>query len=236
MSAREHRQDRSLLKDLLDWVGVRGLLYGPIESRLSVRGAMEAALRRPVPHVSWWGCFGGITFLLFLIQVFTGVLLMFFYAPSASEAHDSILYLAGEAPFGWFFRTLHHWSGTVMVPVLTVHVLRVLFTGAYQKPRDLNWIAGSFLFLFAVGFLLTGHILPWTDSSFWSAAYWTDLVGSLPVIGHQLMLFLRGGEHVTGATLTRFYVFHVFVLPALTTFFLVIHFAMVRKLGIVEPL
>jgi quinol-cytochrome oxidoreductase complex cytochrome b subunit len=193
-------------------------------------------MKRPIPNISWWGCFGGIAFAMFIVQVVSGVLLMFFYVPADPDAYRSILYLSGPAPFGWFIRTIHYWAGTIMLVAITIHVLRVFITGAYQKPRDLNWIIGSALFIFTAGFFLTGSILPWTQSAYWSAVYWTDLAGSFPLVGNQLKLFLRGGEHVNGASLIRFYVLHVFILPALITGFMTAHFAMVRKLGISEPL
>jgi quinol-cytochrome oxidoreductase complex cytochrome b subunit len=236
MRGRDRRQDGGLLKDLLELVGIRGFIYGPLERRISVKGALEAALKKPIPHVSWWSCFGGIAFLLFLILAATGILLMFFYIPADPEAHRTILYLAGQAPFGWFFRTIHHWAAIGMMLAVSIHVLRVFVKGAYQRPRDLNWVIGSVLFFLTAGFILTGDLLPWTRSAYWSAVWWTDLVGNFPVIGHQIMLFLRGGENVTGSTITRFYVFHVFGLPALSTLFMIIHFAIVRKLGISEPL
>jgi cytochrome b6 len=156
--------------------------------------------------------------------------------PADPDAYRSILYLAGPAPYGWLIRTIHYWAGTMMLAAIAIHSLKVFVTGAYQKPRDLNWVIGSALLIFTVGFFLTGSILPWTQSAYWSAVYWTDFVGSLPLVGNQLKLFLRGGEQVNGASLIRFYVFHVFILPALTTLFMTVHFAIVRKLGISEPL
>ena len=236
MNINGRKPPEGLLRILLNWIGIRGFIYGPLEKRISVIGALEAALKKPVPHVSWWACFGGIAFLLFLVQAATGMLLMFFYIPADPEAHRTIIYLAGRAPFGWFFRTIHHWAGIGMMLAVSIHVLRVFVKGAYQKPRDLNWVTGSVLFFLTAGFILTGDLLPWTQSAYWSAVWWTDFAGSFPLIGHQIELFLRGGENVTGSTLTRFYVFHVFVLPGFLTLFMVIHFAIVRKLGISEPL
>lgn len=236
MSTRDRESDGGLLQSLLDWVGLRGLQQGPHEKRASVRGMIEAALKKQVPHTSWWSCFGGIAFFLFLVQAATGILLMFYYIPADPEAHRTTLFLAGKAPFGWFFRTIHHWAGIGMMFAVSIHVLRVFVKGAYQKPGDLNWVVGSILFFLTAGFILTGDLLPWTQSAYWSAVWWTDLVGSFPVIGHQILLFLRGGENVTGSTVTRFYVFHIFVLPAMSAMFMIIHFAIVRKLGISEPL
>jgi cytochrome b6 len=236
MSSKDRQGNGGFLTNLLDRVGIRDFIYGPLEGRMSVKGVLEAALKKPIPHTSWWSCFGGIAFLLFLIQAATGLLLMFFYIPADPEAHRTILYLSGRAPFGWFFRTTHYWAGVGMVLAISVHVLRVFVKGAYQKPRDLNWIIGCVLFFLTAGFILTGDLLPWTRSAYWSAVWWTDLVGDFPVIGHQIRLFLRGGENVTGSTITRFYVFHVFLLPTFTTLLMIVHFAIARKLSIAEPL
>lgn len=202
----------------------------------AIHERVESLLRKPVPHISWWSCFGGIAFFLFLVQVATGILLMFFYIPADPEAHITILFLGGEVPYGWFFRTIHYWSGMGMLVALSVHVMRVFVKGAYQRPRHLNWVIGCALFFLTAGFTLTGDLLPWTESAYWSAVWWTGLVDHFPVIGHQLMLFLRGGEKITGLTITRFYFFHVFLLPSLSVLFMVIHFAIVRKQGISEPL
>lgn len=231
---RERRKD--ILYDFLEWVGLVGFIYGPLDRRLSIREALEKALHRPLPYISWWGCFGGIALFLFIVQLVSGILLMFFYVPTDPEAFHSIRYLNSTAPFGWLIRSAHHWCGNGMLFALFIHVARVFTTGAYQKPRDMNWVIGMALFCLVVSFALTGYLLPWSQSAYWTTVYWTDLVGALPVAGGWIKLFIRGGEHVTGATLTRFYALHVAILPLLTLAFMAMHFTIVRKLGISEPL
>jgi quinol-cytochrome oxidoreductase complex cytochrome b subunit len=236
MSTRDRQTNDGLLQDLLKRVGIRGFIYGPLDRRISIRGTIETIFKKPAPYASWWSCFGGIAFFLFLLQAATGIGLMFYYVPADPEAHRTILYITGQAPFGWFVRTIHHWAGIGMMAAVSIHVLRVFIKGAYQKPRDLNWVVGTGLFFLTAAFVLTGDLLPWTQSAYLSAVWWTDLAGSLPVIGNQILLFLRGGENVSGSTVTRFYLFHVFGLPGLTALFMIIHFAIIRKLGISEPL
>lgn len=236
MTPRSQHPEGTVPENLLERLKLRLLPAGNADGKFSIRESVAVLLGKPVPHISWWSCFGGIAFFLFLVQVATGILLMFFYIPSAPEAHITILFLGGEVPFGWFFRTIHYWSGMGMMIAVSVHVMRVFIKGAYQRPRHLNWVIGCALFFLTVGFTLTGDLLPWTESAYWSAVWWTDLVERFPVIGHQLMLFLRGGEKITGLTITRFYVFHVFLLPALSVLLMIIHFAIVRKQGISEPL
>ncbi len=231
---KERRKD--ILHDFLEWIGLVGLIYGPVDRRLSIREALEKALKRPVPYISWWGCFGGIALFLFIVQMVTGILLMFFYVPTDPEAFHSIRYINSTAPFGWLIRSTHHWCGNGMLFALFIHVTRVFVTGAYRKPRDLNWVIGMALFFLVVSFTLTGYILPWSQTAYWTTIYWTDLVGGVPIAGPWIKLFIRGGEHVTGATLTRFYALHVAVLPLLTLVFMAMHFTIVRKLGISEPL
>lgn len=235
-TGRERDTDKGILHEFLDWVGLLGFIYGPLDRRLAVGEALGQAMKRPVPRVSWWGCFGGISLFLFLIQVATGITLMFFYVPTEPGAFASIRYLSGDAPYGWLIRTTHHWAGNGLLVALFIHVVRVFVTGAYQRPRDLNWVIGCSLFLFVFAFILTGHLLPWSQSAYWTAVYWTGLVGRLPLVGPWAMVLIRGGDQITGTTLTRFYALHVAVLPILSALFMAMHFVIIRKLGISEPL
>ncbi len=131
MTPDERRPGRGLLVEFLEWIGLLGLIYGPLDRRLSLRGALEQSLKRPVANLPVWACFGGIALFLFAIQVVTGLLLMLSYVPSASEAQASIGFLSGRVPFGWLARNIHHWSANGMLLALAVHTLRVFFTGAY---------------------------------------------------------------------------------------------------------
>jgi quinol-cytochrome oxidoreductase complex cytochrome b subunit len=236
VNSKPPKPDRGILIEFLEWAGLFGFIYGPLDRRLSVREAFDRAQHRLVPRVSWWGCFGGISFFLFLLLAGTGVLLMFFYVPSDPQAYMSIRLLVGAVPFGWMLRAIHHWAAHLILVSLMLHSVRVFYTGAYRKPRDLNWVIGGGLFFIVVCFFLTGNLLPWNQSAYWTAVYWTEVMGKLPIIGQWSMNFLRGGHTVTGATLTRFYAFHVAILPAACTFLIFIHFVIIRKLGISEPL
>lgn len=227
---------RGILMEILDRIGITGLLYGPLDRRLSLRDSLHDALHRPIPRISWWGCFGGISFFLVMLLGFTGVILMFFYVPGDPSAAESIQLIMGDVPFGWLIRTIHYWSANILMVTLMIHTLRVFFAGAYRRPRDLNWLAGTGLFAAATAFFLTGNLLPWSRQAYWAAVYWTDLLSRIPLLGGWLSGFARGGELVTGATLTRFYAFHVAVLPALMVALLLVHFVIIRRLGISEEL
>jgi quinol-cytochrome oxidoreductase complex cytochrome b subunit len=236
MNRRSRQPYRGVLVELLSWVGITGLFYGPLDRRLSLRDGLDSAFHRQVPRISWWGCFGGISFFLFALLAFSGVILMFFYVPNDPVAHSSIRMIMGSVPFGWFIRTIHHWSANLIMVALMIHTLRVFITGAYRRPRDLNWVVGTGLFGAATAFFLTGHLLPWNQEAYWTAVFWTDLAAQVPFIGGWLSGFLRGGELVTGATLARFYALHVAVLPAAMAALLLVHFIIIRRLGISEEL
>lgn len=213
------------------------VIYGELDQRLDIREGLQKLLRKPVPrHVSFWHCFGGITFLLFVIQVITGIMLATYYKPSAADAYVSIKFIVNEVPLGWLIRQVHAWGANLMILTLFIHMLRVFFQGAYKNPRELNWMVGVVLLLLTIAFGFTGYLLPWDQRSFWGTTVGTEVAGGVPIVGKFLLTLLRGSENVTGDTLTRFYTIHVMILPWFTAIFLAAHFAMVKRQGIAEPL
>ena len=189
----------------------------------------------PLHKLSYWYFFGGITLFLFGIQVCTGILLLLYYRPSAGEAFESVQYIMTRVQFGWLVRSIHSWAANLMILMVFLHMFSVLFLRAYRKPRELTWITGMILFFLALGFGFSGYLLPWNTLAFFATKVGTEITGQVPVVGHRMMVFLRGGEDVTGATLTRFFGFHVAVLPGLTTLLILLHLALVQKLGISVP-
>ena len=159
-------------------------------------------------------CFGGIALVLFLILAATGILLAVYYQPTPDTAYQSVLNITTHVQFGWWIRSIHRWSAGGMVLLVFVHMLRVFFTGAYKKPRELNWLTGVALLLITMGFGFTGYLLPWDQKAYWATKVGTDIAGSVPVLGHFLLVSLRGGEQISAATLGRFFDLHVLVLPA----------------------
>jgi quinol-cytochrome oxidoreductase complex cytochrome b subunit len=189
----------------------------------------------PVHRLSHWYFLGGITLFLFGIQVGTGILLLLYYRASANEAFESVQYIMTRVQFGWLVRSIHSWAANLMIFTAFAHMFSVVFLRAYRKPRELTWISGMLLLFLAMGFGFSGYLLPWNTLAFFATKVGTDIAGQVPVIGHSLMVFLRGGEEVTGATLTRFFGFHVAVLPLLTTLLVVIHLALVQYFGMSVP-
>jgi cytochrome b6 len=186
----------------------------------------------PIHRHTIWYYFGGMTLFLFSIQVVTGILLLLYYRPTAESAFESVQFIMAEVHFGWLIRSLHSWSANLMILTLFIHMASVYLTRAYKKPREITWLSGVALLALALGFGFSGYLLPWNKLSFFATQVGTQIVANVPVVGSFLLRFLRGGENVTGATLTRFYAFHVAVLPALATGLLVTHVLLVQLHGL----
>jgi ubiquinol-cytochrome c reductase cytochrome b subunit/cytochrome b6 len=188
----------------------------------------------PVPHhlKHWWWCLGGTPLYLFVVQVATGVLLTLYYVPDPAGAYESVQYITREVRFGWFLRSLHKWAANLMVAAVFLHLLRVFFTGAYRHPRQLNWCVGVGLLGCTLGFGFTGYSLIYEQLSFWGATVAANLVDAVPLVGHPAALLMRGGPEVSGNTLTRFFVFHIGLLPTVMFALLFVHVALVRLHGV----
>ena len=189
----------------------------------------------PIHGHSIWYYMGGISLFLFIIQVFTGLLLLMYYIPGEESAFESVQFIITKVKFGWLIRNLHSWSANLMVLFIFLHMFSVFFTKAFRKPRELTWVTGFFLLLLAMGFGFSGYLLPWNELAFFATKVGTDIVAVIPFIGDALKTILRGGEDVTGATLSRFFGIHVAILPAIFTTLLVIHLFFVQRQGMSEP-
>ena len=201
-------------------------------------GSVEQFLRHktvPSHRHSLWYYFGGMTLFLFVVQVLTGILLLLYYRPTANDAFESVQFIVTQVRFGWLIRSVHNWSANLMILAAFVHMFSAYFLKAYRKPRELTWISGMLLFVLVLGFGFSGYLLPWNTLAFFATRVGTEMAGSVPLIGKWLLVFLRGGEEVAGATLTRFFGFHVAVLPGLVTLLLAVHLFMVQRLGMSVP-
>jgi cytochrome b6 len=172
---------------------------------------------------------------LFFLQVATGILLLFYYRPSAEEAYESVQFLMAEVKFGWLIRSIHGWGANLMIFTLFIHMFSVLFLKAYRAPRELTWLSGALLFALALGLGFTGYLLPWNELAFFATRVGTEIPGVIPVVGQFVRELLRGGEEVTGATLTRFYALHVSILPGLSFLLIMLHVLLVQKHGMSVP-
>jgi cytochrome b6 len=190
----------------------------------------------PLHRDTFWYYIGGMTLFLFAIQVMTGILLLLYYRPSPDNAYESVQFLMTQVQFGWLVRSIHAWSANLMIFALLVHMFSVFLLKAYRRPREVTWVSGVFLLGLVLTFGFTGYLLPWNELSFFATKVGTDIPGVVPVVGPFFLRLLRGGNDVTGATLTRFYGIHVAILPALTTAFLAVHLFLVQEHGMSVPM
>ncbi|MFQ5706523.1 MAG: cytochrome bc complex cytochrome b subunit [bacterium] len=188
----------------------------------------------PIPnHLKrWWFAIGGTPLYLFVIQATTGIVLTFYYVPNPAEAFSSVAHITTQVRFGWFIRSIHRWSAHLMVLTLMLHMIRVFFTAAYRRPRELNWMIGVGLLVTTLGFGFTGYSLIYEQLSYWASVVGTNIAQATPVIGGLLGNFIRGGPEVSGNTLTRFFVFHIGVLPTTIVLLLVLHVVQIRLHGV----
>ncbi|MEJ2082796.1 MAG: cytochrome bc complex cytochrome b subunit [Acidobacteriota bacterium] len=212
-------------------------VYAWLRARLPLDSVLDLAEHKTVPVHRYSICYylGGMTLFFFCVQVVTGILLMLYYRPSAGEAFESVEFLMTTVPFGWLIRSIHSWSANLMIFFLFVHLATVYFMKAYRPPREMTWVTGTLLLFLALAFGFSGYLLPWNRLAFFATNVGTDIAGAVPVIGGYLMRFLRGGDRVTGGTLSRFYGWHVAILPAITTAVLGIHLLLVQIQGMSVP-
>lgn len=174
---------------------------------------------------------GLITFFLFILLTISGILLMFYYVPSTTQAYDRMLDLRGSVAFGTFLRNMHRWAAHGMVAAVFLHMCRVFFTGSYKKPREFNWVIGVVLFLLTLFSSFTGYLLPWDQLAFWAITVGASIAGYAPIIGKDMQFLLLGDTSVGQEALLRFYVLHIAVLPLAITLLVSIHFWRIRKDG-----
>lgn len=174
---------------------------------------------------------GLISLYLFFILIGTGVLLMFYYVPSTTQAYDRMKDLQFVVSAGLVVRNMHRWAAHMMVLFVMLHMCRVFYTGAYKHPREFNWVIGVLLFLTTLGLSFTGYLLPWDQLAFWAITVGTNIAGYAPVIGPKLKYLMLGGNVVGQEALTRFYALHVIVLPAAAGLMVAVHLWRVRKDG-----
>lgn len=208
-----------------------------LDERFDVQ-AITAPLRKktvPMHRLSYWYFLGGITLFLFGIQVCTGILLLLYYRPTSSEAFESVQYITTKVQFGWLIRSIHSWSANLMVFTAFSHMFSVFFMKAYRRPRELTWVSGVLLLFLVLGFGFSGYLLPWNTLAYFATKVGTEVAGQVPIVGKPVLIFLRGGEDVSGATLSRFFGLHVAILPGITTLLIAGHLLLVQYFGISVP-
>lgn len=201
-----------------------------LQDRTGIPGALAALMNQPVPGgASLWHALGAASALMVGVEFLTGVLLAFYYAPSAATAWASTAFIQDQLTMGWFVRGLHSFGSVALIVLSGLHMLAMVLLGAYKKPRELNWIVGILLLLLLLGFALSGYGLPWDQAGYWAKLVETSILGATPVVGPLLERVVQGGSQYGNYTVVHFYAVHVFVLPALLLLFLGLHLALVFR-------
>jgi len=209
-----------------------------LQERIDLGPLMAVMAKKTVPihRHSWIYLLGGAALFLFGLQIVSGCLLMFYYQPTEDAAYESIGKIMTEVPYGWFVRSVHAWGAHFFIAVVWLHFLTVLFSRAYRKPRELTWISGVLMLFLALGFGFSGYLLPWNELSYYATLVGTQIPGTIPGIGDFIVHFLRGGDQISGDTITRFFAAHVVILPLGLGFFLLLHLILVQLQGMSRPL
>ena len=212
----------------------RSNLYRWIELRLGLVGPLTEAATHPTPanSASWMYVFGSAATVLLVLQVFTGILLALVYSPSANEAWTSLGILNRAIPLGWYLRALHGWGSDFMIAIVLLHLVQVFLFGAYKFPRELTWMVGVGLLLLTLGMAFTGQVMRFDQDAYWGLGIGASIVSRVPLVGAPLVHLLLGGPIVGGATLSRFFTLHVFVIPGLLLAGVGVHLWMVLRHGV----
>lgn len=209
-----------------------------LDERFGVSSIVKFLREKTVPQHkhSIWYYTGSAILLFFTIQVITGFMLVFYYKPTLEEANESVARIITEVPLGWIIRSVHSWAASFMIAFVFIHLLSTWLTKSYRKPREPTWMSGVFLLVISLAFGFTGYLLPWDDLSLSATKVGTDIPRSVPLVGVWVTKLLRGGEDVTGDTLTRFFGFHVCILPVFIFILLAAHVYLIQKQGMSLPL
>jgi len=205
--------------------------------RLPVSGRQFRELtNEPVPYhlKRWWFALGGTPAYLFIVQIFTGILLAFYYEASPTAAYQSVETITRDVSFGWYIRSVHKWAATLMIVAVILHQIRVFFTGAYRRPREINWIVGMCLLLCTLLTGFTGYSLVYEQLSYWGATVGANITDAVPVVGGFMKRMMLAGDSYNQSTLSRFFILHAAVLPVTIVLLIAVHITVIRLQGVTE--
>jgi len=215
---------------------LRRRFYKWLDVRAGVDSILHEALDEPIPGGARWAyVFGSVLLFLFISQTITGIFLALYYVPSATSAHTTVAYIVKEVTGGSFLRSLHAYGSSAVVIVLLLHLTQTYLYGAYKGRRELLWISGCVLFALMLAMAFTGYLLPWDQKAYFATTVGTNMASDVPLIGTWLKRFMRGGDEMGTLTVSRFFVAHVFVIPAVLIAFTATHVYLFRKAGAAGP-
>jgi ubiquinol-cytochrome c reductase cytochrome b subunit len=206
-----------------------------LDDRLGLSVNFKPLVEHPVPPTGWDYTIGSATLIAFTVQIVTGVALAFAYVPAPDHAYESIVFITNIAILGNIVRGIHFWGASAMVVLVCAHAAQVFLIGAFKYPREVNWLSGTLLLVFTFGMAFTGQLLRWDQDAYWAVVVGASQAARAPVIGQFLTGVLFAGDQVGGATLTRFYATHVFMIPAIIFGLLGVHLYLVIRHGVSEP-
>lgn len=213
-----------MFKKIKDWIDVRIGLDSLIRSQLREYSVPE--------NINIFYTLGFVAMIAYMTQALTGFFLLVYYIPHTDHAFKSVHYIMSNAPYGWLFRQIHVVGSNLMVAVVFLHLISVLIMGGYKKPRELTWTAGGLLLITTLLFCLSGYLLPWSQLSYWATTIVTTMPTAFPYVGDFVANVLRGGDHVSGSTMSRFFALHVALLPPILVSLMGIHLFLIRRIGI----
>jgi len=207
-----------------------------LDDRAGISDAINPLAKHLVPKdAKWFYVFGSATLFCFLLQVITGVALALLYQPTTADAYASLQYISTEVPLGSILRGIHYFGASAMIILVGIHMIRVYLMAAFKYPREMSWITGVILLLMTVAMGFTGQLLRFDAKGIWSVVVGAEQAGRLPFVGTLAGKFFLGGDTLGGATLSRFFAFHVFLIPAIIFALLGFHIYLVFRNGISEP-
>jgi quinol-cytochrome oxidoreductase complex cytochrome b subunit len=207
-----------------------------LEERSGIVGGVKYFLFRKVPHdINWMQTLGSATLTAFLVQAITGVVLAMYYKPDPDKAYESVLYITNDLTLGWLVRGMHKWGASVFIILMFFHMARTFLFGAYKYPRELNWIVGVLLLVMGMAEGFTGYLLPWDQTAYWATVVGININATAPFLGPFLAQFLQGGANIGPDTLSKFYAFHMLLIPGGIFALIGLHLYLVVRLGVTSP-
>jgi ubiquinol-cytochrome c reductase cytochrome b subunit len=221
-------------------------MWGKIKHWIEIRIGLEEltnkhlrAYRTP-KGANFLNTLGFVALIAFIVQVITGIMLLLYYVPHPDYAFQSVQTITNDIPYGWLFRLIHNIGSNILIAVIIIHLVQTFLRVSYKKPREITWVTGCIMLFLVLLTSITGQLLPWHQTGFWQTTVTSTIPAFLPVIGEGISSYMRGGEFVTGVTLSRYFSFHVVILPVIICGLIGMHVLLVRRQGIstsviVEP-